>query len=182
MRSPMQDMVTLIEPLIPALRRYARALLKDQSAADDLVQDCLERAISRWGQRRADGDLKSWLFAILHNLAMNGFTQARRRGAHVALEDADPAAFSRAASQEDGIRHRELLRALGELADDQRSVILLVSVEGLTYAQTAKVLDVPVETVMSRLSRGRERLAALLRAEPAITETRAKTPYLRRVK
>jgi RNA polymerase sigma factor (sigma-70 family) len=163
----MQDMIALIEPVIPALRRYARALLHNPSAADDLVQDCLERAISAWGQRRADGDVKSWLFAILHNLAMNSFAQARRKGAHIPLEDADPSAFARDANQENGLRHRELVNALAQLPDDQRSVILLVSVEGLSYAQTAKVLAVPVGTVMSRLSRGRERLAAMLRAEPA---------------
>lgn len=69
------DMVRQIEPLIPALRRYARALLRDRAAADDLVQDCLERAVSRWHQRRADGDTRSWIFTILHNLAMTGEAQ-----------------------------------------------------------------------------------------------------------
>ena len=66
----MDDMVALIEPMIPALRRYARALLRDRAAADDLVQDCLERAIGRWHQRRADGDPRTWIFTILHNLAV----------------------------------------------------------------------------------------------------------------
>ena len=178
----MQEMVVLIEPLIPALRRYARALLRDVSAADDLVQDCLERAISRWEQRRPDGDVKSWLFTILHNLAMNSFTQARRRGVHVALDDADPSAFAREASQENGLRHRELVNALAALPEDQRSVILLVSVEGLSYAQTAEVLNVPMGTVMSRLSRGREQLAAMLRVEPGDRSAQRMTPHLRRVK
>lgn len=177
----MQDMLVLIEPVIPALRRYARALLHNSTAADDLVQDSLERAISTWGQRRADGDVKSWLFTILHNLAMNSFTQARRRGAHISLEEADPSAFARDAPQENGLRHRELVNALAQLPDDQRSVILLVSVEGLSYAQTAKVLAVPVGTVMSRLSRGRERLATLLKADSVGRAAHRSAPHLRRV-
>ena len=73
----MKDMMLLVEPLIPALRRYARALLRDRSAADDLVQDCLEHAISRWHQRRPDGNARSWVFAILHNLASNQLRQIR---------------------------------------------------------------------------------------------------------
>src|ERR1700734_1571966 len=98
----MKDMILLVEPLIPALRRYARALLREPSAADDLVQDCLERVISRWHQRRADGDARTWVFTILHNLAMNRLRQQSRRGQHVALEDADAAVLARPATQEDG--------------------------------------------------------------------------------
>src|ERR1700738_831713 len=85
----MKDMMMLVEPLIPALRRYARSLLKDRAAADDLVQDCLERAITRWHQRHADGDARTWLFAILHNLAISRLRQIARRGHHVGLDQAD---------------------------------------------------------------------------------------------
>ncbi|RXF70885.1 RNA polymerase sigma factor [Hansschlegelia zhihuaiae] len=173
----MQDMIVLVEPLIPALRRYARSLLREPAAADDLVQDCLERAITRWGQRRSDCDVRSWLFAILHNLAINQMRQAARRGVHVAIEDSDETAFSRAPTQEDGIRHRDIHDALEALPEEQRSVILLVSVEGLSYADTAKVLGVPIGTVMSRLSRGRERLQRSLDTGVVV-----KTPNLRRVK
>ncbi len=81
----MNEMLRVVEPLIPALRRYARALMHDVSAADDLVQDCLERGITRWHQRRADGDARAWLFTILHNLAMNRMRQTARRGQHVAV-------------------------------------------------------------------------------------------------
>ncbi len=172
-----QDMIVLVEPLIPALRRYARSLLREPAAADDLVQDCLERAITRWGQRRSDGDVRSWLFAILHNLGVNRMRQTARRGPHVAIEDADETAVSRAPSQEDGLRHRDLVRALQELPEDQRAVVLLVSVEGLSYAGTAKAVAIPVGTVMSRLSRGRERLLRSMDAEPA-----SLIPNLRRVK
>src|ERR1700737_2709215 len=85
----MKVMTLLIEPLIPALRRYAHGLMRDRATADDLVQDCLERAISRWHQRREDNDPRSWIFTILHNLAINRMRQKQRRGPHIPLEDAD---------------------------------------------------------------------------------------------
>ncbi|HVJ52815.1 MAG TPA: sigma-70 family RNA polymerase sigma factor [Aliidongia sp.] len=171
--------MTLVEPLIPALRRYARALLSDRSAADDLVQDCLERVIGRWHQRRADGDARTWVFTILHNLAMSRLRQNTRRGRHLPLEDADEGATARPPTQEDGLRHRDLLEALKTLPDDQRSVLLLVSVEDLSYAETARVLDIPLGTVMSRLSRAREKLQRAMEAgAPAVAER----PVLRRIK
>lgn len=182
--SAMQDMIRLIEPSIPALRRYARALLRNRAAADDLVQDCLERAISRWHQRRAGGDTRSWLFAILHNLAVNQLRQAQRRGMHLPIDALDGsardgAALARAPVQEDALRHRDLLDALATLPDEQRSVLLLVSVEDLSYAETARVLDIPIGTVMSRLSRARERLRLATEGEG---KAAAGAPKLRRVK
>ena len=158
----MQDAIGLIEPNIPALRRYAYALLRDEGDADDLVQDCLELAVGRWGQRRAEGDVRTWLFSILHNLAVSRFRRIRRRGASIALDDAPPSALAAAPAQDDVVRHGELLRALARLSEDQRSVLLLVSVEDLTYAEAAGVLGVPVGTVMSRLSRARETLRKLM--------------------
>ncbi len=174
----MSDMIVLIEPLIPALRRYARSLMRDRSAADDLVQDCLERAISRWHQRREDGNAKTWIFTILHNLAINRLRQSTWRGAHVALDDVQDAALTRRPAQEDRLHQNDVLRALGTLPEDQRSVILLVSVEDLSYAETAKVLDLPIGTVMSRLARGRDRLRQTLDGELQ-SDT---SPHLRRVK
>lgn len=79
----MNDLVRLVEPLIPALRRYARSLLGEHAAADDLVQDTLERIITRWHQRRADGDARTWVFTILHRLAINRLRQNARRGPHI---------------------------------------------------------------------------------------------------
>jgi RNA polymerase sigma factor (sigma-70 family) len=154
----MNDMMLLIEPQIPALRRYARALLRDRSTADDLVQDCLERAIAYWQQRRQDGDARTWLFAILHNLAVNRMRQTARRGEHMGLEQAGDAVLARPPTQESQLVQRDILRALATLPEEQRSVLLLVSVEELSYAETARVLGIPLGTVMSRLARAREKL------------------------
>lgn len=158
----MQDAIRLIEPVIPALRRYAHALTRNGGDADDLVQDCLERALGRWTQRRADGEVRAWLFAILHNLAINGMRQSRRRGSPVALDDAPASMLAAPPAQDHAVRHWELMRALARLPDDHRSVLLLVSVEDLSYAETAAVLGVPMGTVMSRLSRAREALRRLM--------------------
>ncbi|QDX25010.1 sigma-70 family RNA polymerase sigma factor [Sphingomonas suaedae] len=159
-------MMTLVEPLIPSLRRYARSLLRDQSAADDLVQDCLERVIGRWHQRRADGNARTWVFTILHNLAINRMKQTARRGVHVTVDDMDEAAIAIAPAQEHRLHHRAVVDALSGLPEDQRSVLLLVSVEDLSYAETASILDIPIGTVMSRLSRARHRLAQILEERP----------------
>ncbi len=175
----MDEMMQLVEPTIPSLRRYARALMRDKAAADDLVQDCLERAITRWNQRREDGDVRSWMFTILHNLAVNRMRQSARRGAMLPLEDASEAVLSRPATQEDALRHRDLLQALGQLPEEQRAVLLLVSVEDLSYAETARVLGVPIGTVMSRLSRGRERLRELM---DETDSGKRRVSHLRRVK
>jgi RNA polymerase sigma-70 factor (ECF subfamily) len=176
----MMEMMLVVEPLIPALRRYARALLHDRAAADDLVQDCLERIISRWQQRRADGDARSWVFTILHNLAVNRLRQKARRGPDVALEDANMAALACPPAQEDRLRHDELLRGLAKLPEEQRHVLLLISVEDLSYAEAARVLAVPIGTVMSRLARARERLFQIMEGEAPVATTTG--PALRRVK
>jgi RNA polymerase sigma factor (sigma-70 family) len=153
----MDDMLHQVEPLIPALRRYARSLLRDRAGADDLVQDCLERAISRWSQRR-DGEVRSWLFAILHNLAVDRFRKTASRGTHVPIDDAGENEFGEAATQEQKLMYRDVMTKLSRLPEDQRAVLLLVAVEDLSYADAAKVLGIPIGTVMSRLSRARERL------------------------
>ena len=158
----MSEMVSLLEPLIPALRRYARSFAKDKSTADDLVQDTLEHAVSRWYQRRADGDARAWVFSILHNLAISGIRQAARRGQHLTLDDARESDVAVRFAQEDGLCRRDILKALSQLPEDQRSVLLLVSVEDMSYAQVAGILDVPIGTVMSRLARARSRLRKLM--------------------
>ena len=153
----MNDMLHQVEPLIPALRRYARALVRNRAAADDLVQDCLERAVSRWHQRR-DADARSWLFTILHNLAINQFRRAAARGKHVTIDETNEDNFGQDAVQEQKLIYQDVLNKLAKLPEDQRAVLLLVAVEDLSYADAAKVLNIPLGTVMSRLSRARERL------------------------
>lgn len=154
----MNDMLHQVEPLIPSLRRYARALMRDRAGADDLVQDCLERAVSRWYQRRDGGDVRAWLFTILHNLAVNQFRKATARGRHVTIDETNEDSFGEAAAQEQKLIYQDALAKLERLPEDQRAVLLLVAVEDLSYAEAAKVLGIPVGTVMSRLSRARERL------------------------
>ena len=170
----MDALIAEVEPLIPSLRRYARGLVRDASAADDLVQDALERAISRWGQRR--GETRPWLYAIVHNLAVSHGRGLQRRGVHALLDDTPETALAQAPLQESTLRHADILAAVDGLPDEQRSVVLLVSVEGLEYAEAAQVLGVPIGTVMSRLSRARDRLRRALDTEAPVT------PRLRRVK
>jgi RNA polymerase sigma factor (sigma-70 family) len=153
----MNDMLRLIEPVIPALRRYARTLVRNHAAADDLVQDCLERAVSHWNQRR-EGDPRPWLFTILHNLAVNHFRRSATRGEHLTIDEVNADDFGQAAVQEHKLMYRDVLDKLARLPEEQRAVLLLVAVEDLSYADAAKVLNIPVGTVMSRLSRARERL------------------------
>lgn len=153
----MKDMLVQVEPLIPALRRYARALVRERAAADDLVQDCLERAVSRWHQRR-DGSVRAWLFTILHNLAITQFRQATARGRHMPIDEASEQELVSAAAQDQRLIYHDVLSKLAKLPEEQRAVLLLVAVEDLSYADAAGVLNVPVGTVMSRLSRAREKL------------------------
>jgi RNA polymerase sigma factor (sigma-70 family) len=153
----LDEIASLLEPQIPGLRRYAWALMRDDEAADDLVQDTLERAISRWGQRRRDGDLKAWLFAIQRNLFLNHLRQQKRREAPLGPEALDGVAATEA-GPDSHAGLRDILAALDALPEEQRSLLLLVGVEDLSYAQAAQVLGLPVGTVMSRLSRARARV------------------------
>lgn len=166
------DTTRLLEAQIPALRRYAYALLRDHDAADDLVQDCLERALSRWVLRRPDADLRPWLFAILRNLHVDGHRGRRRRGPHLAYDDSHAQPI--APDQDDALGLRDALAALDQLPEDQKSLLLLVGVEDLSYEEAARVLGIPIGTVMSRLSRGRRRLRALLETGRATILRRVK--------
>ncbi|WP_231730344.1 sigma-70 family RNA polymerase sigma factor [Novosphingobium sp. Fuku2-ISO-50] len=168
-------MMLILEPLIPGLRRYARALVRDAAIADDLVQDCLERAIVRWHQRRPERSARAWLYAILHNAAIDRGRRMARQGRHVAIEDTDQADLAAPPTQECGLHTGDVLAAIDLLPGDQRAVLLLVGVEDLSYAEAAEVAGVPIGTVMSRLSRGRDQLRALL-------DSKSTRPTLRRVK
>ena len=149
-----------IEGEIPRLRRYARALTRDVVSADDLVQDCLTRALGKLHLWQEGSDLRAWLFTILHNQYVNHIRRAVREGATVALNETEPM-LSRAPQQGRRLELRDLERAIAQLPEEQRSVILLVGLEGMRYEEVAAVLDVPVGTIRSRLSRGREALRRL---------------------
>jgi RNA polymerase sigma-70 factor (ECF subfamily) len=144
---------------IPRLRRYARALTGDDGEADDLIQDTLERALARLDQWRDGDNPRKWLFSILHNLHVDGLRRKSRRPPHVGL---DNVGVEHSAPATDGASGRDLDRALHLLSGEQRRVVLLVGLEGLSYAETAEVLAIPVGTVMSRLARGRDRLRSLM--------------------
>jgi RNA polymerase sigma-70 factor (ECF subfamily) len=174
----MDDLLFQVEPMIPALRRYARSLVHDAVAADDLVQDCLERVISHWHRRRND-DARTWVFTILHNLAVSRLRQATRRGQHVGIDEIGEDLMAHPPTQEDDLARADVVSAIQQLPEEQRSVLLLVSIEDLSYAQVAEVLAIPVGTVMSRLSRARERLRQIL--ENPVRGARPGS-HLRRVK
>ena len=147
---------------IPRLRRYARALAGDRYAADDLVQDTLERAVRKFHLWRP-GDLRAWLFSIMHNVFVNQL-KSRKIGLDVEIDEETLAARIPTVTGTDVM---DLQRALGTLAPEQREVVLLVALEDMSYADVSRALGIPMGTVMSRLSRGRERLRRVMNGEPA---------------
>jgi RNA polymerase sigma-70 factor, ECF subfamily len=154
-----------IEGEIPRLRRYARALTRDIITADDLVQECLTRAMDKLHLWQQGTDLRAWLFTILHNQYVNHIRRITREGAAVGLSEREPL-LARAPQQGLRLELRDLERAIAKLPDTQRSVILLVGLEGMRYEEVAAALDVPVGTIRSRLSRGREALRRLTNLNP----------------
>jgi RNA polymerase sigma-70 factor (ECF subfamily) len=165
------DIRELIVQNIPRLRRYARAMTGNRSRADDLVQDALERAWSRRYLWRRGSDLRAWLFTIMHNIFVNQIRQNREAHGHVPFDDDHDTPATAVSDQ--GLAIRDLARALEQLPAEYREVVLLVGLEQMSYGEVAKVLGVPPGTIMSRLSRGRERLRVLMSGQ---------TTVLRRVK
>jgi len=157
----MSDFAQLLETEIPRLRRYARALTRDASRADDLVQSCLLRAIAKQHLWQAGTDLRAWLFTILHNQNVNDVRRSMREGAAVPVEDVAPV-LTAPSNVEASLQLRDLDRAIASLPEEQRQVILLVGLEQMRYEEVAKILGIPVGTVRSRLSRGRDTLRALM--------------------
>lgn len=156
----MSDFLDDLGAAVPALRRYARALTRNADIADDLVQDCLERALNKRALWRPTGTLQAWLFHILINLYRNDLRGRKRRGPHVPLDDmvVEPAF---AAPQPGRVALAEMARAIERLADEHREALLLVALEGLSYEEAAHALDIPIGTLMSRLSRARAALRSL---------------------
>ena len=168
--------VQIVEQL-PGLRRYARALTGDAWAADDLVQDTLERACRKWLLWRGGSILRAWLFTLMHNLYLN-----QRRGL-VPVQALDVDALAAIADAPDASHETamDLDRCLQRLPADQRAVLLLVTLEDMAYADVARVLGIPEGTVMSRLSRARARMRELM--EPSAPAQPSSTPTaLRRMK
>jgi RNA polymerase sigma-70 factor (ECF subfamily) len=158
----MNEAQRLVE-LIPRLRRYARALVGDSATADDLVQDTLERAWAKLHLYRRGTDLRAWLFTVMHNVHVN---RVRAFRATDPLEDEMPELAQRAA-QGDALLVRDLDRAIARLPAEQRAVLLLVTLEEMSYEQVARTLGIPIGTVMSRLSRSREKLRAMMLGQGA---------------
>jgi RNA polymerase sigma-70 factor (ECF subfamily) len=156
----MSELDRLIEAEIPRLRRYARALTRDVTRADDLVQSCLTRALAKKHLWQPGTDMRAWLFTILHNQNVNDVRRSMREGVSVALEEMPSISVPPRAIASLGLR--DLEAAIAKLAPEQRQVILLVGLEGLRYEEAALILEVPVGTVRSRLSRGRDQLRRLM--------------------
>ena len=161
----MPDRAALIEEQIPGLRLFACALLRgNREAADDLVQDALERALSHWNLRRNQGNLRGWLYTILYNRFLSDQHRVRRQGPHdVSTQETELPGID--GGQHSVLEHRDLVRAFAALPEEQRAVLLLIGVEDLSYQEAARVLGVPIATVMSRLSRGCERLRRSIHGE-----------------
>jgi RNA polymerase sigma-70 factor (ECF subfamily) len=157
----------LILACIPSLRRYARGLTGDLHRADDLVQDTLERAWSRYSRWQRRGELRAWMFGIMHNHFIDGVRANNRRADQTVPGDMPDAPVR--ATQTDHLEVRDLDRCLQALPAEQREVLLLICVEDLSYQETAQVLDVPIGTVMSRLSRAREKLGALMQGRDTVS-------------
>ena len=183
----MSDFALMLEAEIPRLRRYARALTRDMSRADDLVQSCLTRALAKRHLWQAGTDLRAWLFTILHNQHVNDVRRSVREGVNVPVEDMAPV-LTVQPNAVDRLQLRDLEAAITQLPIEQRQVILLVGLEGMRYEEVAEVLNVPVGTVRSRLSRGRDQLRRLmdmtdevprLRDENDEDEPRRRTPLRR---
>jgi RNA polymerase sigma-70 factor (ECF subfamily) len=158
----MNEAERLVE-LIPRLRRYARALVGDRASADDLVQDTLERAWAKLHLYRRGTDLRAWLFTVMHNVHVN---KVRATRVTDTLEDGLPELAQRA-SQGDALLVRDLDRAIARLPSEQRAVLLLVTLEEMSYEEVARALGIPIGTVMSRLSRGREKLRMMMLGQGA---------------
>ena len=165
----MNDFGRMVEAEIPRLRRYARALTRDVVRADDLVQSCLTRAVAKQHLWQDGTDLRAWLFTIMHNQYVNDVRHGVREGISVEVGEAPQLTVQSNAIPT--LELRDLERALANLPHEQREVILLVGLEGMRYDHVAEILNVPIGTVRSRLSRGRDQLRRLMGMEEKLGES-----------
>lgn len=154
----MEELGQVLEACIAGLRRYAIALVRNPEEADDLVQECMAKALARahvWHEIR---NPRAYLFSTLHNVYVDRRRQGHRKENQVSLELTDQSHLSSSATQDGHLEIRDLARGLAQLSEEQRQVILLVGLEGMSYQEVGDVLGIPVGTVMSRLFRGRKAL------------------------
>jgi RNA polymerase sigma-70 factor (ECF subfamily) len=156
--------------LLPALRRYSRSLTRSDAEGEDLLQDCVEKVLARRGQWRGL-NLRGWVLTIMTNLYRNGRRRSLRDGL-VELDAAGDLASPEAPA--DPLERARLEEALNGLPEESRAVLMLVVIEGYTYGEVAAMLDIPIGTVMSRLSRARRRIGERLKADNVITLRRPK--------
>lgn len=171
----MDDTLWMIAREIPSLRSFARALLHNNDAADDLVQDCLERAVRKHHMWLRHGSIRSWLLRILYNLYLDGAEQRKRMRLSSQLDEYDDR-IGEPASQETHLVMRDTIAALEKIPPAQKEAILLVALQDVSYDEAAWILGVPIGTLRSRLSRGREAL------RDAVAGRDQSAPPLRRVK
>ncbi|MFC7516050.1 RNA polymerase sigma factor [Herbaspirillum sp. GCM10030257] len=162
----MEDKSAHLVACIPRLRRYARALLGNRAAADDLVQDTMERGWSKLSSWRPGSDMRAWLFGIMHNLYIDQSRKALLPTEALDEQTPEPAVN---ATQMVGLEIRDMESALRMLPAEQREILLLVALEEMSYEDIGATLGIPIGTVMSRLSRGRERLRAIMEGRPLVT-------------
>jgi RNA polymerase sigma factor (sigma-70 family) len=148
---------------IPRLRRYARALVGERAGADDLVQDTVERGWARLTSWRVGSDMRAWLFSIMHNVHIDQIRRPSVPTESLSEETSMPTALG---SPSTGLELRDMETALRQLPDEQRETLLLVALEEMSYDEVAQSLNIPIGTVMSRLSRAREKLRANMEGRP----------------
>jgi RNA polymerase sigma-70 factor (ECF subfamily) len=153
----MTDIRQAVETEIPCLQRYALKLTRDGRAAEDLVQECLVRALGKQHLWREDSNLRAWLCTILHNLYVNDIRRAVRTGTVVELGEVEEQLVDPPA-QEKVLALRDINRALAGLTDGQRDAVILIGLDGWSYERVAKAAGLPIGTICSRLRRGRDRL------------------------
>ena len=169
-------LLTEIEAAIPALRRYARALVRNRDTADDLVQDCLERALARRADWRGEGPLQAWLFRILLNCHRDQLRRQPDAGHLVSVDDMAPEP-ARPGGQDGHMALAEVGAAIDRLPVDQRRALLLVALEGMTIHQAALALEIPAGTLMSRIGRARSALRTMTGRDDNRTEkTKGRQP------
>lgn len=170
----MSDFLNELEQCIPALRRYAYSLLYKQDDADDLVQDCLERAIKKETLWQQGTSLRAWLFTMQHNLYIN---QLKKLGRQPLMTAETEQLTHQLEPHKSDVLIRDIDSCMQQLPENQRQVLLLVTIEGFSYKEVGRIVDIPLGTVMSRLSRARKTLQLLMNGEVAPTQ-----PVLRSIK